>query len=40
MGMQRLSDKKKAWVPIRGSENSSAWTRYGFVGMWGRPGQE
>lgn len=31
--MQRLGDEKKAQASIRGSENSSAWTRYMFVGM-------
>ena len=31
--MQRLGDEKKAWVSIGGSENSSAWTWYMFVGM-------
>ena len=28
MRMQRLGDEEKAWASVRGSENSSAWTRY------------
>lgn len=35
MAMQGLREEKKAWPPIRGSENCSAQTRCMFMGMWG-----
>lgn len=34
--MQSLSEEKKAWPPIKGSENFSAWTRCMFMGMRGK----